>query len=260
MNLEKPPKGESEEDALKRVGHESVMRDLRAKYGLGNNTPLTPVEQLLRKRKELEDEVSRLPVARETYSEHELTQIININSKLNSFVSNFNTRFSGLDRSSPQYIFESQSAINEVIRYLDDLPVWRYKFSTEASGGNIVGEVEHSDIDSIYYMTESGISIRLKRSAVVEGYDFKTIIQPFMEKIFFRYGSRAQETMEGKPKLGLSVVDYCSTEFKERIKTSDKEGDFTSPLVVYIKEGKPFIVAGPDDMYVHNGDRVNKIF
>ncbi|MFZ3031771.1 MAG: hypothetical protein WA082_01935, partial [Candidatus Moraniibacteriota bacterium] len=60
--------------------------------------------------------------------------------------------------------------------------------------------------------------------------------------------------------LGLTVEDYVSREFEERVKDPKSKGDLVSPLAVYMKDGKPIAVGGPEDVQIHNGDRVNKIF
>lgn len=265
MNPKKPPT--PEKVALDRMGHDSVIKDLRAKYSLEKETlPLNPreignssIEQLIQRQKDLEREVLVLPYTQERYSENELYAISEVNLQLGVFVSSFEARTQSLDKKSKQYQEECEKGVAEVLNYLDRSPIWKFKFSTEASGGKAYGALESSSIDSIYYMTESGISIRIKRAAIADGYEFKTVIQPFMEKIFFTYGGKQKVPMESEPTLGLFVIDYETKEFANRI-MSQGGGDFVSPLVVYMKEGKPYAVAGPDDIWIHEGDRVNELF
>lgn len=270
MNPEKSSQRhiELQEVALERMGHHSVIGDLKAKYSLGKEIPPNDVPsiggnsiaELIKRNKDLESEVMRLPTVQETYQQNELQKISEIDSWLSLFVSDFRLKFQNLDVKSQQYKQETEKAILQVLEYLDNAGIWSFKFSTEASGGKSQGQLEFFEDDSIYYMTESGASIRIKRSAVNDGYDFGAIFQPFMEKIFFMSGRAKGGIMESVPALGFSVIDYKTKEFERRIKSHDAKGDFTSPLTVYMKEGKPYAVGGPEDIRIHEGDRVNKIF
>lgn len=270
MNPGKSPQApnESQEQALQRMGHDSVIGDLKAKYSLGKEIPVkdispiggSSIAELIKRNKDLDREVMGLPATQETYSENELKKISEIDSWLSLFVSDFRNKSHSLDVKSQQYKHETEKAINQALEYLDKAGIWSFKFSTEASGGRAQGPLESFNDGSIYFMTKSGISIRIKRSAVNDGYDFGATIQPFMEKIFFKSSRAKGGMMESVPALGLSVIDYETKEFERRIKSQDTSGDFTSPLTVYMKDGKPYAVGGPEDVWIHEGDRVNKIF
>lgn len=272
MNSEKPlsPKMLT---ALKNMGSDRMIEDLRGKYrlpqvtqepedaqktaqlvGMGSDSAIA---DLRRRRVEQEQRVAGLPVVYETYSEKELTQISQVRQQLDMMTARFNVRVAGFKKDSPQYAKEAQQEIAKMVAYLDNLPLWKYKFSTEV-GASVRGPLKEDDEDSIYYMTAHGISMRLRRASIADGYGLDVVAQPFMEKI--RFCDVRANRFESEPTLGLTVEDYASREFEERVKDPESKGDLVSPLAVYMKDGKPIAVGGPEDVRRHNGDRVNKIF
>jgi len=150
-----------------------------------------------------------------------------------------------------------------LINKLDSLDLWKSKFSTECAGGpsNSVELQESSSDDSIYYMTLSGATLRLKMVNINEG--LESVIQPFMEKVIFESPSR---TISEIPQIGHRVSEYFSLNFNLAIQEGDVslykpvldiyQQDRKIKAVTRFNEKTGFISPSVD----HYGDRVNKLF
>ncbi len=196
-------------------------------------------------------------IVHETYSVQELAQIAQVRERLDMMIARFDVQVAGLDKKSPEYIKKAKLEVAKMVAYLDGLPLWKFKFSTEIGAG-VVGPLVEDESDSLYYMTASGISMRLRRASLEEGHGLNRVAQPFMEKMRFR--APQINHFDGIPTLGSTVEDYATREFSERLRNPGEKSDFVSPLAVWVKDGKPVAVGGSDDAYIHNGDRVNRIF
>ncbi len=274
MNPEKPLSAKNVA-ALERMGSDRVMKDLRAKYGLdqvqagpesqSSDQKAIPEgmghDRVMADMQRRGEEQKRLlvgsSVVHETYSAQELVQIAEVREQLDMMVAEFNVRVAGLPKDSLGYMKEVGPEVAKMVAYLDSLPIWKFKFSTEI-GASVVGPLKEDELDSLYYMTASGISMRLRRASLPEGYGLGAVVQPFMEKV--RFCDMRAKRFESEPTLGLTVEDYASREFEERLKNAGEKDDFVSPLAVWMKDEKPVAFGGPDDVRIHNGDRVNKIF
>lgn len=259
-----------EEERLKEMGSGDLISDLLKKYK--PRTPaeplnsikeqsrekyISPIEELKERLRLRRAAVEGLPRTETVYSGFELKNISDIWIRLCGFIRNFNSQHEGMVPGTREYIDSAKAEISKVINFLDSLPIWKYKFSTD-SGGD-------PEDDSIYYMTESGISIRIRRGSLTEKrgeknkINFKTVIQPFMEKIIFAvYGSDV--FYELNPKIGLGVNDYITDEFRDRIETPGLRGEYTSGIGLYTKGKKIIEVDGPESLDKHTGDNVNRIF
>lgn len=274
MNPEKPL---SPEDVarLDKMGHSRVMEDLRSKYQQPQ-TQGEPVSQgsdqaailramghdrVMADMQKREEDRKRLlvgsTVVYETYSAQELAEVAQVRERLDMMIAAFNVRVAGLDKKSPEYVRAAQPEVAKMIAYLDSLSLWEYKFSTEL-GASVVGPLTEDELDSLYYMTASGISMRLRRASLTEGAGLGAVAQPFMEKMRFR--DPQTKRFESVPMLGSTVEDCVTREFEERLKNRGEKSDFVSPLATWVKDGKPLAFGGPDDVSIHNGDRVNRIF
>ncbi len=274
MNPEKPlsPK---EVEALKRMGSDRVMKDLQAKYGLSQaETTPEPQDTVQAERlkamgsdrvradiQRREEERKRLligsTIVHETYSAQELAQIAQVRERLDMMVARFDVQVAGLPKNSPEYMRVAKPEVAKMVAYLDSLPLWKFKFSTEI-GASVVGPLQEDERDSLYYMTASGISMRLRNASLEEGHGLNRVAQPFMEKVRFR--DPQTKRFESVPTLGSTVEDCVTREFEERLKNWGEKSDFVSPLATWVKDGKPLAFGGPDDVSIHNGDRVNRIF
>ncbi len=239
VQAEPASQGTDQVSVLEELGHGRVMADLR------------------RRDEEQKKLIAGLPVIHETYSAQELVEIAQVRKQLEVIIAAFNVRVAGLDKKSPEYVKAAQPEVAKMIAYLDGLPLWKFKFSTEIGAG-VVGPLKEDALDSLYYMTASGIAMRLRRVSLTEGVGLGVVAQPFMEKI--RFCNAREGRFEGEPTLGLVVEDYTTRAFEERLKNPGEKSDFVSPIAVWVKNGKPVAVGGPSDVHIHNGDRVNKIF
>jgi len=87
----------------------------------------------------------------------------------------------------------TRDTISQAIKYLDNLSIWQYKFKsgeqeTELSKRHSISRPYK---DSTYYVTDSGLSLRLKTTRIWNG--FSKIRQPIFEKIFFRENELVQK-------------------------------------------------------------------
>lgn len=260
---------------LDAMGHDRVMAELAKKYPRVKppetepSSDLSPEDQarldatggsavlrhLNQKRDTLLRELERLPKHRETYKKRELESILEVEKRLQGFVDEFDQITKKIPKDSSEYQELCEQYINQVIQYLDQQNFWNHKFTTENAGGASADQpLEYSDDDSVYYVTQSGISLRLKRS--ISNLGLRTVIQPFHEKIIF--GLPNSDLKEDKPLIGGRVKEYRSDEFREILKGDRVSEDFTSTNEIYTKNGKIFFVAS-NDRNPHEGDRVNQI-
>jgi hypothetical protein len=222
---------------LDAMGHDRVMADI------------------FQKRDARLQELERLPKHRETYKKEELESIREVEKHLKEFVDEFDQKTKNLVNDSFGYQQLCKQYINQVIQFLDHENFWAYKFTTENTGGASYDQpLEYSDDDSVYYTTQSGISLRIKQSASDLG--LRTVIQPFHEKIIFDLPN--SDLKEDKPLIGGRVKEYRSDEFRDILKGDRVSEDFTSTNEIYTKNGKVFFVES-NDQNPHEGDRINQI-
>ena len=138
--------------------------------------------------------------------------------------------------------------IPEVMRELDELDVWTCKFST--------GNPKISCNDSVYYMTASGVSLRLKMAARYE--EGERIIQPLMENIHF-LGSDKSDLSED-PKMEYITIEYATQDFLEMLTISKAGSDYHSTIRIYNRNGKIEIPKHGNIKYSHGGNPVNHIY
>lgn len=252
-----------------------VMADLAKKYGLvkptetESSSDLSPedqarfeatggaavLKQLDQRRDAFLRELEKLPKHRETYKKQELESIREVEKYLQGFVDEFNQTAKKLAKDSSKYQEFCEQYINQVIQYLDQQDFWTYKFTTENAGGASSDQpLTYSTDDSVYYTTQSGISLRVKRAASDLG--LGTVIQPFHEKIVF--GLPNSDLKEANPLIGGRVTEYRSDEFRKVLHGDSVTEDFESTNEIYTKNGKIFFVAS-NDPRPHEGDRVNRI-
>lgn len=114
--------------------------------------------------------------------------------------------------------------------------------------------------DSLYYLTASGLSMRIKRAAITDGDSLRVAVQPIMELILFHnLKSRRRDEFSRTPVLGWTTRDYQTADFKKRLLDTGAKTDFQSPLIILEKGGKIVGVIGPDEVWIHEGNRVNSI-
>jgi hypothetical protein len=213
---------------------------------------------IMEKKKHLEQELKMLSYTTETFEKQEVQRISEIKQKLNRYVDELEMQTQSFDIGSPEYIKINNRYLDKVILFLDEQYIWTHKFSTECSGGSTADELIITPDDSIYYTTQDGISLRLKRANLGKG--LRRVIQPFMEKILFDHFNKRRITTE--PKIGYSVKEYMTKDFlnKQNKDPDDIHEDYHSTIKTYYKDSKIYHVETSKTTHVHDGDRVNKHF
>ena len=135
--------------------------------------------------------------------------------------------------------------IPEVIRELDKLDIWTYKFST--------GGPKRSPNDSIYYMTESGVSLRLKMAARYE--EGERIMRLLKENVHFLGDAGLSE----EPKLQYTTEEYATQEFYDQLEELKTGRDYHSTIRKYKRNGKIEIPRPTNITRSHVGNPVNHL-
>ena len=144
------------------------------------------------------------------------------------------------------------SSLDGIVQYLDSLNVWQCKFSTEGGG-------THRERDSLYYVTKSRISLRLKRSELEKG--LNAVMQPFMETIVFDAGHGGGFYPSEDPSIDAVPLERCSQEFYDLQSQDTTSRNFTSQIPKFYKDGKLFYVGSPEHLFHdHNGSSINQIY
>ena len=153
--------------------------------------------------------------------------------------------------------------MKELIAQLDSLSVWQAKFATECSGGassDVPLQKYNKDEDSLYYMTLSGATMRIKTVGLANG--LQRVVQPFTEKILF-IGPNGE--ISESPREGNVVEEYLTDSFSSAVAGKDVE-TYQSGLEIYRREGEVAAISHKNEQGLtsfspaHTGDRVNKIF
>lgn len=150
--------------------------------------------------------------------------------------------------------------LEKTIQFLDSLNIWKTKFTTRKES-DLVSEEEKEATESIYYVTKSGQSLRIRKYSLLKD-GLAESIEPFMEKIFYidkQYeDSYNRSNVSEQVEKGLFVVEYTTDEFQEAQNNPDAQ-EFISRVRRYEKDGK-IIYLNPVDGYKHRGYSVNKIY
>jgi len=160
------------------------------------------------------------------------------------------------------------SKLLEMENGLDGMNLWVSKFSTDhSSGGGPVSEgiSINPEKDSIYYVTASGASLRIRKVGLEDGkFNLRGVVQPFAEKIcFYDYSQRdtfRKFAISLTPEIGSTVHDFFGSAFRDMIKEEEINHDFVSAIKIYKKDDKVVDIVAPEGHTEHNGDFVNKIF
>jgi hypothetical protein len=142
--------------------------------------------------------------------------------------------------------------LTQTISYLDNLTIWQHKFTTR-NEDSTKSEEELADTDSLYYVTKSGQSLRIKKYDLIKNW-LSQSIQPFMEKIFFTGEDQASSDI---PETRRYVVEYYTDEFISDQTKADAT-EFKSRIRKYEKDGKT-IYLNPIDGHMHRGYPINRI-
>lgn len=148
--------------------------------------------------------------------------------------------------------------LEQVVQFLDSLDIWKTKFTTRDEN-RFASDEEKNDTDSIYYVTKTGQSLRIRKYGLLKD-GLSGSIEPFMEKIFYidnQYENfRDQANVSEQAESGLFVMEYTTDEFLNAQNNSESE-EYKSRIRRYEKDGK-IIYLNPVDGYRHRGYLVNR--
>ncbi|MBU1039285.1 hypothetical protein KKC17_03645 [Patescibacteria group bacterium] len=200
-------------------------------------------------------EISKYPFKNEVISVDDLKKLKDIQDSLNNLIKDYNHN-AKLTGSGIQKESLCQQYIVSIEKFLDNQNIWKYKFSTDSlSGGGTEEPLNKSVLDSLYYMSESGISLRLKLVNFSKG--LGQVVQPLMEKTVFESIDQLIQIKEN-PEVGCVVNDYASEEFYKALNESTE--NYKS--VINIHQDKDFIKGltfSGSIKHKHLGDRVNQV-
>jgi len=265
----RPP---NDEDRLATMGTERVLSELRKKFGLDNNksaaTEAGSNDQPDRSKETWQERLSRKATEREKAMEgagvREIflseDEVVSLQKTKRGLAERIQTAFDllrDLDIDMPEYREAANKQIDEIVGFLDNSDFWATRFTTAIGSGS--DAVSTSSLDSVYYMTRSGVSLRIKRSVIDDGYKFKNAVQPFMELTLFGNPHSEQERFKQLPENGLWVKDFLTPGFEDLISKQNGGKEYHSPLHMHEKDGWIVGVTGPDNVWIHEGDRVNSI-
>ena len=194
-------------------------------------------EHALREQRAAEN-LDGLPFSHQTFSANEITRLMEIGVTLANYKRENST---------------SVQELKNLIEYLNGLEVWDARFSTSGGG-------ENQENDSLYFVTKSNISLRLKRSNLDKG--MEKVIEPFMENIVFlpADGHEAFYPLE-HPSLGATPSEYSSQEFNQLQQRDEGATNFKLKIPRFFKEGKLYFVGKPDNLFhEHIGSEINNVY
>ena len=178
--------------------------------------------------------------------------------------------------------------LHKLIEFIESKNIWKCKFSTSKSvglgqydGREFVGDGSESkkydqknsfagqSRDSIYFVSKSGLSLRLKVDRLFTEGGFKDVLQFPKELIIFlnrrekdrknleiRSGSDfqdyPQEIISFEPRLGYNVEEFRTSNFG-----TDTTHDYKSEIQVTREKGRVIVRNYQSD---HSGHQVNRIF
>ena len=205
--------------------------------------------ELEAKRKAAADRIEGASVRRESYSRSQLQKLFRLRKQLQLMLEK-----------------DPKGKIREVESYMDAQNFWAHKFTTQPGSGDI-NDLACSPQDSIYYLTENGLSLRLKRALAYSPKEDESLVYPVFEKSVFREDGSDAYTLT--PKIGAWAGEFASNDFlvlqKEFMAGKPLPTEYKSKLGFYQKDQKDGKIIGVgselsgEDPY-HNGDRVNKIY
>ena len=182
----------------------------------------------------------------------------------------------------------------KLTKFIESKPIWKYKFSTnypfilsqfyelrfkgdgsESQQADALYSYAGQGRDSIYYVSNSGLSLRLKKSLLFKGRGIKDVLQKPQELIlFFNQIEKERrdlnvrttfndiedlnsidfpaELVSFEPKIEYNVEEFTDFDFSQ-----DKNSNYKSKIEV-VKDKDRIIVKNYDN--THPGHQINRIY
>lgn len=244
---------------------------------LGNNMLDQGFLDKIDRRKKFIADLETLPFSQETISAWEIEQILATDKYLDSVIAHCDREINGLSsiygadgiKNPDTYqrrVFDIyEEVFTKLVEVLDTLDIWSVKFSTGEFDED-ENSIQDRNEDSIYYMTKSGVCLRLKTINLRygirrENFEVKPrihgVIQPLNELVFFNGNGEISLL----PKIGYSVKEYTTIPFHKLLNNGKADGDFHATIKIHTQDGKIVGIPEPKDIYSsHEGHQVNQIF
>ncbi len=239
----------------------SLHKSSNYPYNTMNERPSIMPEEtwrhLAHRRNDFLKSLEGLRVKEHVVSTEELEKLIKVKKIVDVF----------LKEHEAKKVSSDTEGLKQLINILDRITLWKTKFSTECSGGagdEIPLQEYNPEMDSLYYTTPSGATLRLKTAALYDGRNLRAAIQPITEKIAFE-GPHG-ELIES-PRIGYNVREYFSPSFMSAMQEGNTNR-YTPELRIYRRADASIVIShsknertGQESFGAdHDGDRVNKIF
>jgi hypothetical protein len=223
------------------------------------------LENLKRDKEKRQEKLDRLPSENQFIPKEEMKIILTLTRILNEYIKKIETDRAiqeetvkeGRQVLPPVPIggIQEKVVLSNIINLLDRYDnIWQYKFSTGDLDKD--GKPLSPEKDSIYYMTRSGASLRLKMTNRDKG--LRKVVQPFSEFIYFM---QTKDDISETPKIGYITQEFFSQEFLDLLENGQiPSDDYVSSIKKYFEDNKLTAVTAPKSALKHDGNLVNKIY
>ncbi len=189
--------------------------------------------------------------------------------------------------------------LNKLTEFIEKQPIWKSKFSTstlqmwhraddEGRFEEYVRRLEESadqhkrvsfagqNKDSIYYLSNSGVSLRLKRAnllgSTINAEKEGVLVRPVELPLFLdvkeplmrnqntddKIWRFTKENVSFEPKVGYHVQEFCTSDFPDAVKSYTPGGpDFKSKIMIK-EEGPDLVIHNADGDHI--GHYINKVY
>ncbi len=211
------------------------------------------IADLKKKRGDRQEYLSHLRCENNEVPQQEMEFVFRVVDRLNRQLQLWKTEVGGVPPEKTLAI--SQKWLDKIIDELDSLR-WDAKIST--CPGGVDDDWRHRTArDSLYYITQAGVSLRLKRANLEKG--LSKVIQPPFEKIFFvKVGQGGEETLHKKAESGLYTLECSSPEFKQAL--VGRSSQFNSSLREFYDGEKCVEALVKEGGSRHDGYAVNHVY
>ena len=253
-------KKEKDREILARLGSEAALNDLDAKMrrtAPSQRNPATQdddplrgravIEEIIKKQQVEQERLAKIPFIRLTFPHRELITLSSLWQHIKTAV-------------VANHQKSNEARLAELERRLDVLRLWQSKFSTMPGSG--IGDALERDtaIDSVYYVTPSGISLRLRKVSLEEGRGLAEVALPYQERIIFASDTDRSQTLH--PNLGKWVNEYSTRSFQRIFDQPIINADYQSKIHLHQTGRAVAGLSAPDREWLeaHTGDRINHLY
>ena len=248
------------------MGMTRVLKELEEKYGLKKTEPV-PISTK-KPNEGLKESMMRVLDEFDGRRDSRLAWLRDLAKERHVMPAREFEMLCGVSKMLREFVYQNPRATAENLRTLesrlDALDLWVSKFRTECAGG-ASGHLPlqpSSPDDSVYYVTPSGATLRLKMVQRDRG--TASVIQVFMEKILFL--NSIENITSETPRVNYHVYEFASPSLNSAIESGNM-AEYHPALDVFRENGNLEAVDQMDgrsgkltlNYWRHPGDRVNAI-